>query len=339
MSPRAVWLLLSGLLAVSAGAALGQESPPPRTAARVTRAARELADDIAIARVLTAARLNREQLERLLPVLAKGFEQLDAGDQAAAAEIARLKEALATAKKALLTGQPPGQQSEVEANYTATVLRLADQREQSRRGLRNRVRALLLELIPEEERADLLNAARPAVAARRLGGLEPPAGPFWATPAAGGSEGFLGSLAGRMRTLGRLRDLERLRAANSPEEYERLRLRFALSAAGIPGRAAVRGRDGRPVEIQAPNLNDPAVQARLQPFMALADGARVLSPQQYEQQQDALAAQLDALEQQQRREREMQREISAEEAADAFVDVYLMNPRSVTVIKARLGKE
>lgn len=368
---RTRWLAVVSIAGLAGGIVVAQSTGGSRTPERVIQETRRLADEVAIARAIATAKLTPQQLEALLPVLEEGFANLDRGDQAAAEEIAALRQAIAEARRRALAGQEVP--TEAIAQYESTIRGLAQNRDNYWRTFRDRVRALLQQLIAASQQADLINAARPAVLARRLGEFEPPLAPFWAQSegdlrqrllqAGFGERGRFGGRGGD--------DLTRLRSS-PPQQYERERLRFALSSAGVPGWWAIpgifgagRGPAGAPGapggppggrgdrggdqgggpggrfgrgDFQPPNLNDPQVQAQIRPFLQFADRVRAMPPAQFEAQRAQLTAQLESLRREARRQRESTREVTSEEAVNAFVDAYLLHPRSVAVIRERLGR-
>ena len=239
---RTNWLAVVSIAGLAGGIVVAQTAGGGRTPERIIQETRRLADEVAIARAIATAKLTPQQLEALLPVLEEGFANLDRGDQAAAEEIAALRQAIADARRRALAGQEVP--TETIAQYESTIRRLAQNRNNYRRAFRDRVRALLQQLIAPNQQADLIEGARPAVVARRLGEFEPPLAPFWAEGQEEFRQRFVPVQVGfgdRGRFGGRGGDdLTRLRSA-PPQQYEQERLRFALSSAGVPGWWAVPG--------------------------------------------------------------------------------------------------
>jgi hypothetical protein len=92
---------------------------------------------------------------------------------------------------------------------------------------------------------------------------------------------------------------------------------------------------GGPVQfnVQAPNLNDPAVQARIRPFLNAADQARGMAPAIYQQARDRLAQQLE----QQRRQEWVNSPVTDEEALATLARL-LASKTGLAALEAKLGR-
>lgn len=331
----APWAALLGLL-LAAPCAARQEPPP---AAAADERSRELAEEIRLLRFLSQTRLNRDVLEKLLAILERGQRQLREGDKVSAVELARRREALRSAKTSVIAGRNLDGPGPEEVAVATTRARLETQRAGFLAQLGQGVRAILENALSPEQRAAALAAAAEFVRERRAAVTAP---------------AFFGGFGGGAAMA--QREMDGLRSAG-PEEYGAARMRFALRSANVPGWWAtpgvfgprIPGGPGLPepgargpivfgggpggANITPPNLNDPAIQARIRPFLALADRVRGMPGNTYRQSRDDLAKQVDRARQQAR----VDAPIPDEEAMEALVQAFL-RPRMVPVLQAKLGK-
>jgi hypothetical protein len=334
--------------------------PPPAVSPEAERAA-EIVREINLVRLMAQYKVPRATLEQIRDLIAQAFATLAAGDAVAAKELSESQPLLVEARRLVLSGENLTSPTTQETTVAGTLNRLGGQRDGFLRQLAQQVQQLLAAL-PPEERDPLLLVGQALVrqfrAEQTLG--VGPVGP-------GGAGG--GRVA---RDLDRLRNAtpqnwenERMRFAlqnagipgwwNIPGmipgrggpgggrggpgggrggrggrgfQGGRPDGGFLQFQAGGPGG----GRGGRGNQ-QAPNLSDPAIQAKLKPFLQMADQARSMSPQAYQQAREKMALQVE----QQRQLERVNAPIRDEEAL-MFLGRALASEVGLAALEAKVGK-
>jgi hypothetical protein len=303
--------------------------PPAAVSPEAARVA-DLSQEITLIRLLVQYRVPRETLEQLRDLIAQAFATLEAGDAVAARELSESRPLLGEAKRTILGGQSLDTPTPQEVAVAGTVNRLSSQREGFIRQLTQQVQQLLQSL-PAEDRATLILVGQAMV--RQMRAEQPfgggPGGPGGGGPGGGGAD-RMGRDLDRLRNASP-QDWERertrfaLQNAGIPgwwmvpgmipgrggpggggdggAAFNRGRGlqgaggggggRGEGGGGGRGGAGGGRGGPGGGRNFQPPNLNDPAVQARMKPFLTMADQARSMSPQAYQQARDKMAQQIE----------------------------------------------
>jgi hypothetical protein len=328
------------LLAVTTCGAAWAQSPdaePAAPPAALDETAR-VAEQVRILKSLHAVQLNRDQTQALLDILKPGRQRLEQQEQAHARQLAAVIPALRQAT--IPAGAAPGQLTPGEMEY-ARVRQVDRQiQETLRNQLRTSLRAALDKLLTPAQRAALATAGSSAYMQQRLGQS---------------AAGYGGSVEAVARTLDQLRQAD---AARYPSERQQFALRSAeianarqLMQRGGPGgqdgggrnrsgpggdnfRRGDRGRSGAEGAAQAQQLqqqlNDPAVQARLRDYLALADQVRRMPAATYQQRRSHLALQLWSAREERRLQSDPQR------STEAFIDQVLLAPAAVEVLELKI---
>jgi hypothetical protein len=316
------WLSVMGgvVLGVASAAPAAQRGalPPALERAAAASATALVAEQIQLVRVLTASGLDRDTLAQIHRVVDDGYRQLDAGDAHAAAELAATRSLLDAARGQLLDGRFLDTPTREESQAAGVARRLESQRDAFLRELAQRLRQLLAAL-PPEQRAAAMNGGTLLVRAERADQLA-------RDLARAAAE--LQQSGGSTRTS---RAFDQLRRA-APADYRRERMRFALRSANIrnweriPGLGRDGGRGDRGGNRPAPSLNDPALQARIAPYLQQADRLRAISPAEYDRARVQLALQMER----ERGQRRLEEPVSERDALDR-----LARPAGRAALQAR----
>jgi hypothetical protein len=360
-------LLLAVLCALPAGAQRrGRQNPPGSQSAVDPTAKRdaELAGEIHLLRVVGQTRFSQETLEKLYNVVSRGRAQMDQFEVAAAIQLDKSRSLLTDAKKIVLKGTSIESVTPQETQFALLEQQVNSRRDELTRQLVDEVRKILQSLPPEElagalgaggllsreQRAQMMaqfgggggrsaqeldrlrsaNAndyqnARMQFALRNANipgwwnvqgmGRGGQGGPGGAGPGGGGPGGFRGrgGPGGGAGPGG----------GGGPGGFP--------GAGGQGGGGFFQGPVGG--QAQPPNLNDPGIQARMRPYMSLADRVRNMPPQIYQQQRDQLAQQLDAARTQDR----INQPVPDEEAIDMLART-LASATGLTTLESKLGK-
>ncbi len=310
------------------GGRFGGGATPPNPAAQQ---AAETMESIILLRVLAEAKLSRETLEKIRDLLAGGFSQLATGDAETAGELAKIVPDLEKSKAAIRAKEGLDVPTPEEIVLAGEQQRLLSARQNFLNQLTEQVRQLLQSLSPEERAAALIAAAA-LVRAQRAAQIE---------RFAGAGQGGFGGAARTARSFDGLRNA-------SPQRYQRERMEFAMRSAGIRGgfggdrgRGGPGGgpgfqggrRGGPGGGDQGPNMNDPAIQARMAPYLRMADQIRSMSPAQYQQSRDRMAAQAET----QRNLERINAPVSEQEASEALLRA-LVRKSGLETLVAKVGK-
>jgi hypothetical protein len=318
---RRIHLLLL-LSCVLAGLTTSVGAQQPGDAAEVPsngKRASEIVEEIRVLRLVQKAQLGPEVLSQLLRVFEQAEQERLQADARAVAGMQKWETSLQNAKQALLNGRHVNAISPEEEAFAAAQLRLDGQQRDRLLHLAQAVRKTLESSLSRKERAAALRAGMDLVRERRVVNVSR-------------------SYPQRLRTA--LRELERVR---SDKNYASRRLRFALSSARIPNWWVVPGLYGpgkdapNPARLQPPDLNDPTIQAAIQPLLAMADQARSATPAAYQQQKAQLVQQLVSA----RRDVLVNLPVSDEEAMEAFIAALVSRPPAVAIsaIRLKLGRQ
>jgi hypothetical protein len=317
---RSGWLLVWVLAVAPRAAAQGgstASSPAPPVGRQEARAA-DLAEEIALLRLIGKAQLGRETLAAIRPILAAGQADRAKADAAARPELDRAARALGEARRQVLKGEALADPTPAEVRAAGALARLDDRRAEITRQTADRVLQVLQHLGPEEKAAAVAAGQALVRDQRSVIGAQ-----------AAASMVSLGS-PGTTQSLQRLRD-------STPQQYATERMVFALRSANVPGWQAFRdqatGAAATHPGMQPPNLNDPAVQARMRPYLAMADQVRGMSADAFAKAQSRLAAQLDTA----RTQAGADAPVPPDEALAALAEA-LSGARGLAAVEARLGK-
>lgn len=312
-------------------------TPPDPAAAR----AAELAEQTSLLRLLVQSKISNEALQQIRDVVARAEAQLAAGDASVARELAAGQAILAEAKKALLSGQGLNAPTPQE-NQVATSQAKANGQRSTFVGTTVQQILQLLQSLAPEDRAAAIAAGTALVRDQRA--------------QQGATFGGPGGPGARVAN-----QFDRLRNAD-PQRYQQERMRFAMQNAGIFGRGGGgpggggrggggggaafglpggggggggRGQRGGPGGggFQPPNMNDPATQARLQPYLNMADQIRNMPQGNYQRTRDQMAAQMEAQRQQER----INQPVPDDQALNALARA-LATPNGLAVMEAKVGK-
>jgi len=307
------WLPMGALAAALALAPSARAQSPPAAAVSPETAqaqAVEAAEDLALARVLAGLRLNRSQMQRLLPFLESTQKEIRDAEAAARAALAGLQPRLSETRAALIAGQSPstraeGQIAEQVRIHTGKIRQLRADRLSS-------LRRTLTGLLSAEQQTALGETARSLDARDRSARI-------MARVAAGGRDGDRGPAAGMARMLDRARGA-------SDAEYAQERLEIAARLARMGPR---RGAGDREEAVPT----DPQAQARLAPVLALIDRTRQMPDAAYQNSRTDLAMQLWAQRAGMGGEADP---AETSEAIDELLDRYFFSPRMIGAMRARM---
>ena len=308
------------------GGGFGQNQAPTSVDPAATRDA-ELLREIHLVRVLSQGKFPRELLQQLRDVVAGAQGQRKQNEADAAARLRQGEPLLEEAKKAVMAGNHLDGPSPQERTFASGSAQINGQVESLNRQLQTEIRKVL-EASPEAKTAA---AAAGAALVREQRAQQ-----------AGGRGGFGGP--GRSA-----RDLDQLRNA-APQDYPNQRLQFAMRNANVQGwrqfgNGAFAAPGGGPASTAGaasrgfrgpgtpPDPNDPALQAQLRPFLAMADQVRAMPPAIYQQSAGRLAQQLDAA----RTQARVNAPVPDDQALDALARA-LTGPEALPALDAKLGR-
>lgn len=332
MKPYVRFALIGVLIAVgssvgargwaqSAAAEVGV-APAAATASAVDpeaarQAALEAAEDLTLTRVIAGLRLTRAQLERLLPHLEAAAARLKAQEEEARAALLRPQPLLEETRRALIAGRDPSTRAE---GQIAEQMRVQTGKiRQLRADLTSSLRRTLGTILTADQQALLAQTARTLDAQWR-------SARFTARAVAGGRDGDRGG--GPLGWMGRA--LDRARGA-SEANYPRERLEIALRLSGLGGR----GWGPRDQEQPQVSPDDPQLQQRLAPLLALIDRTRQMPDAQYQQARPDLALQIWA----QRAALGLGAWGASNPDAEinGLIDRYFLSPRMIPIIRERIA--
>jgi len=320
--------MLSLALALPAGPVLAQEATPvaPPAAADTTR----LVGQIVALRAINPLNLTAPQMTALLEVLKPAQEKQTQQDQASSRQLA----AVVTQLRQALTqvAANPAETTPAEREYRR--LRQIDDssRDRTRAQLRDELRGALEKILGPDQQTAVIAAGHTLNVQRRVQEM---------------GDGDRGPIDGVARSLDRLRQTDERR-------FQQERQSFALRQAGLGGGgvqmlrggpgggdARARGRGGQQDGLRQEQLRqreeqillqlaDPANQAKLAPYLSIADQVRRMPEAAYQRQRAQLALQV----WQAGEERRVQTD--PRQAVEQFITQILLTPGAVEVLEMKL---
>lgn len=245
----------------------------------LTRPGTRLLEELQLIRAVKGSRLPQATVARVAAAVEQAYQTLEKGDAQAATTLAAQRQQLQVARRQVLAGQAIEGPTQSEVELAGRQRTLDQQRQGFLRTLRRDVEKLL-QTLPVEEQPLAVAAGTLLIQARRSAEAD-------RLLMDGGQQRISGNTT---------RDLDRLRTAKDPQELQRARLQFALRAANIPNYRDLPELSTRPGQrpdprsaARAPKLNDPAIQARIRPFLQTADRLRTVPAAQWEQTRARIA--------------------------------------------------
>jgi hypothetical protein len=287
-----------------------------------------------ILRAINPLKLSAEQTTKLLDVLRAAEQKSAEQELGSARQLVAVVPQLRQAQPQALAA--PGQTTPAEVEFRRVVQSDNQVRRRLRGELRNDLRALLEKILTPEQQSALVATGHALNVQQRLQEVQ---------------EGDRGPIEGFARSLDRLRQAD-------PRRYAQERQSFATRTAGVfagdapagPGDVAGgRGPRGGDVAARADRarradeaalrreqlraqLNDPAVQARMRPYLAMADQIRSMPEAAYQQQRMKLALQVWQAGEQQRVQ------TNPQQAVNQFIDRVLLQPAAADTLKLKLER-
>jgi hypothetical protein len=312
------------------GPAWGQEAPeaPASPTLPAVQESARLAEQIAVLKAINPLNLRADQIQALLAVLKPGLDKLAQQEQTDARQLTAIVPQLRQAATLVATAQA-GQATAAETEYRRLQQVGQAGRDRTRRQLRDELRVVLAKILAPEQQMAVSASGRAINLQQQIQAM---------------ASGNRGPLDGIARSLDQLRQTD-------PRQYADQRQQFAMRLAGAPNAERVmvridgdaRGGGGPAGQAQREQeaarravvrqqMNDPAVQARLQPYLALADQVRRMPEASYQQQRLRLSLQV-----WQTRE-ESRAQTNPQESVDYFINRALLSPVAVEVLEAKLPR-
>jgi hypothetical protein len=322
-----ILILLATGIATGPAAAQAPSGLSPAAASGAAAEAFEAAEDLAILKAVTSLQLTRAQLAELLPVLRGAQARLTELDTKLTEKLAAHRTPLEQARQDLLAGKSSG--ARAEQQYALALAAAQQQRAGLRADLVANLRRHLGKTLSAQQQQQLVQCGQIALITARMATPGGGRGPFGPGPGAGGP--------GRVST-GETRRGNRQGLERQGDGATRQRGSAEGGGRGMFGGGLDRIRGMSDAEFQESmqsraerfgGMNSP----QFQQYLSLMNQVRSMPDSQFALQREQLMVQMMA----------MGRGAAIggpggneEEAANAFVDRYLLSPRAPIVLDERL---